>query len=78
MEVSDQLHAPNALPARKETTLIEDEVGWVSDPVWTFGGISVNDSHRCGSGNENFCVLKSYEPPPPILTTYFPKIHLTN
>jgi hypothetical protein len=36
MEVSGQLHAPVALPPRKEPLVpIEYEVGWSPEPVWT-------------------------------------------
>jgi hypothetical protein len=36
MEMSGQLHAPAALPAVKEPTiLIEEEDGWALERVWT-------------------------------------------
>jgi len=35
MEVSDQLHAPAALPPGKESAVsIGQEAGWAPDPVW--------------------------------------------
>jgi len=36
MEVSDQLHAPTALPRGKEPPVpIKYEAGWAPEPVWT-------------------------------------------
>jgi hypothetical protein len=37
MEVSDQLHAPEALPPGKELLLtIGQEAGWTPEPIWTW------------------------------------------
>ena len=33
--LSDQHHAPAALPAGKATVIIVQEAGWVPGPVWT-------------------------------------------
>jgi len=38
MEVSGQLHAPAALPPRKEPPVStgQEAVGWVAEPVWAW------------------------------------------
>jgi hypothetical protein len=36
MDVSGHLHIPIALPQEIESILIEQDVGWAPEPVWTF------------------------------------------
>jgi hypothetical protein len=57
LEVSGQLHAPAALPPRKEPPVpIGEEVGWTSEPVWKSWRRENSWPHR--DSNSDFSVVQ--------------------